>query len=80
MVLPQVADHTTDFKLALDDNNIYILSPSGDKLIKGALEGATMGNTQSYTNTANLTENATLNKRWGFAVATSSIAGLIALS
>jgi hypothetical protein len=80
MALPQVADATTDFQLALDDNNIYIVSPSGDKLIKGALEGATMSVVEGHQSTANLTENVTMNKRWGFAVATSSIAGLIELS
>ena len=80
MVLPQVADYTTDFKLALDDNNIYVVSPAGDKLIKGALEGATMSYVEPHQSTANLTEVVTMSKRWGFAVATSSIAGIIALS
>ena len=79
MVLPQVADYKTEFSLALNDSKIYVVSPSGDKLIKGALEGATMSNvTNAYTN-ANLTDNVTMRKSWGFAVATSSIAALITL-
>jgi len=80
MMLPQVANVGSDFTLALDDNNIYILSPAGDKLIKGALEGATTSRVERAQDTADLTEIITMNKRWGFAVATSSIAGLIELS
>jgi len=80
MVLPQVADHTVDFKLALDDNNIYVLSPSADKLLKGALEGSTLSHVQPAQATANLTENVTFSKRWGFAVATSAIAGIITIA
>jgi len=80
MMLPQVANVGSDFTLALDDNNIYVLSPAGDKLIKGALEGATTSHVQMAQSNADLTEVVTMNKRWGFAVATSSVAGLIELS
>jgi len=80
MALPQVAAVGADFTKALDDNNIYILSPAGDKLIKGALEGSTTSHIERAQDTADLTEIITMNKRWGFAVATSSVAGLIELS
>lgn len=80
MMLPQVANVGSDFTLALDDNNIYVVSPAGDKLIKGALEGATTSHVERAQDTADLSEVVTMNKRWGFAVATSSIAGLIELS
>lgn len=80
MVLPQVADFRTEFKLKLDDNNIYVVSPSGDKLIKGAIEGATMATVERAQDTADLSEVVTMDKRYTFGVGTSSIAGLIELS
>jgi hypothetical protein len=75
--LPQVADYTTEFGLALDDTKIYVLSPSADKLIKGVLEGGMISLTSQYENNADLTQQTTLKKAYGFAVCTSSIAGVI---
>ena len=79
MMLPQVASGT-DFTLQLDDNNVYVMCPSGDKLIKGALEGSMLTRVVPSGDTADSSEIVTFSKRWGFAVATSSIAGLIELS
>lgn len=80
MALPQVADWRTEFKLALDDNNIYVLSPSANKLVKLVLEGSTMSNVAGTFDRANLTQEATMMKSWGTAIATNSIAGIITLS
>lgn len=80
LALPQVADYTTDFKLALDDNNIYVISPSSDKLVKLVLEGSTLSNVGGVYDNANLTQNATMWKAWGAAIATSSVAGIITIA
>jgi len=80
MVLPQIASFGTPFKLALDDNNIYILSPSAPKLINLALEGSTISITNGLYDNANLTQNTTMKKSYGLAVGTSSIAAIITLS
>ena len=79
MALPQVADYTTPFTLALDDDKIYILSPSAGKLIKLCLEGATLSITDGVYQNANLTQSTTMRKSYGSAVATSSIAAVITL-
>jgi hypothetical protein len=78
--IPQVADYKTPFKLALDDNNIYILSPSAPKLINLAIEGSTIAITNGIYDNANLTQNTTMKKSYGTCVGTSSIAGVITLS
>ena len=80
MVLPQIAAFATPFTLALDDNNIYILSPSAPKLINLALEGQTISITNGTFSNANLTQNTTMKKSWGTAVGTSALAGIITLS
>jgi len=80
MALPQVADYKTPFKLALDDNNIYILSPSAQKLINLAIEGATISITNGLYDNANLTQNTTMKKSYAVAVGTSAVAGIITLA
>ncbi len=79
MALPQVADYRTPFKLALDDTKIYVISPSAQKLIKLCLEGSTINITNGIFDNSNLTQNTTMKKSWGSAVATSSVAGVITL-
>ncbi len=37
LVLPQVASGSSDFGLTLNDNQIYVISPSSDKIVKGNL-------------------------------------------
>jgi len=80
MALPQVANYITDFSLALDDANVYVISPAANKLVKLVLEGTTMSNISGLYDNANLTQDATLYKSWGAAVATNAIAGIITLS
>lgn len=79
MALPQVADYKTPFKLALDDAKIYIISPSAGKILKHCIEGATISITNGVYDNANLTQNTTMKKAYGTAVATSSVAACITL-
>lgn len=77
--LNQVALIGSDYGLALDDMAIYVVSPSSDKLVKGVLEGETLANSNGFYDNADLTQNATLNKSWGFEFLTNSVAGIITL-
>ena len=77
--LPQVADYTTEFGLKLADNRIYVISPSADKLIKGFVEGSMLSLVSPFENNADLTQTTTMKKSYGFAVATSAIAGNITI-
>ena len=79
MAIPQVADWATPFKLLLDDTRLYIVSPSANKIVKMVIEGSTMSNVDAPFANANLTQNATIYKSFGSAVATNAIAGLMTL-
>lgn len=80
MVIPQVSDYTTPFKLALDDTKIYILSPSAPKILKMCLEGSTISIVNGIYDNSNLTQNTTMKKSYAVGVATSSVAACITLS
>lgn len=80
MVIPQVADWTTPFGLKLDDDRVWIISPSSQKLIKVVLEGNTLANSQGSFENANLTQTSTIMKSWGTGLATNQVAALIKLS
>lgn len=80
MVLPQVADWKEPYKLALNDNKIYIVSPSSQKLVKLCLEGSTMTNTTGTYDMANLLQTTTMSKSWGTGIATNAIAAQITLA
>lgn len=75
--MPQVADYRTEFALLLNDSNVYIVSPSADKIIKVCFEGAAVSYQDVINANADLTQTGTIVKRWGVAVATSSIAACI---
>lgn len=77
--LPQIANWNTPFTLALDDTHIYILSPSSNKLIHLALGGDTLSYVSGPYDNANLIQTGTLHKKWGVAIATNAIAGIITL-
>ena len=79
LVLPQVASGA-DYGLALDDKKIYVMSTSSDKIIKGCFEGSTIQNSNDYYDNADLTSNATLNKRWKFEAVSNSAMGCVTLS
>lgn len=72
MELPQIATGK-DFGLALSDDYIYVIAPSSDKLLKGAVEGTTQSFTTSAEATADLTTNTSFIKRWKFEVVTNSV-------
>lgn len=75
LVLPQVATGDfSDYSLALHDDEIYIIAPSSDKIVKGVIEGQTLTNVDGTYANANLTQNATLNMRWNFGVHTNATA------
>lgn len=78
--LPQVAtgDYST-FDMALNDNEIYVIAPSSDKLIKCVIEGTTLTNSNDFYDNANLTQNATFNQRWGCEFISNAIAGIVTL-
>ena len=78
--LEQVADYTAEFKLKLKDTEIYVISPTADKLVKVFTEGSTLANQGDNYKNANLMVEANLKKSWGVAVATSAIGGLITVS
>ena len=79
MVMPQIADWKNPYKLALKDDRIYVISPSSQKPVKLCYEGASRTNTMGAYETANLTENTTINKSYGIGIATNAIAGIINL-
>ena len=79
MRLPQVADITTPWGRVLSDTNLWVLSPSSQKIIKVVLEGNTLSNTTQPFENADLTQTTTLWKSYGIGVATNSICGLITL-
>lgn len=75
--MEQVASRT-EFELELDDDKLYFLSPSGDKIVKIGVEGGTL--TFSDTEQSDLTTKTTISKRWGLMAYTGSIMGLIELA
>ena len=79
MRLPQVADITTPWGRVLSDTNLWVISPSSQKLIKVVLEGNTLSNTTQPFENADLTQTTTLWKSYGIGVATNAVAGLITL-
>ncbi len=79
MVLEQVADWTSPFGLSLNDDIIYIMSPSAQKPIKVVLEGTTLSYTQNQFDAANLTQTTTFQKSWVTGVCTNSVAATITL-
>lgn len=78
-VLPQVATGTPDYKLALNNTELYIVSSNMDKLIKGVVEGSTLTNSNDYYDNANLTSNYTMNKRWDMQWISNATAGIVHL-
>ena len=79
LAMPQVVDVGTPFGTVLDNSNLYILSPAGQKLVKLVYEGSTLANTTGTFENANLTQNATIWKSYKAAIGTSAVAGIITL-
>jgi len=79
MALPQVADHRTEWAMRLDNDRLWIVSPSAQKLLKLVLEGSTVSYTDNIYDNANLLQRSTILKSYGVGVATNSIAGIMTL-
>lgn len=77
--LDQVADPdvSNPYKLLLDDTKIYVVSPASDKIVKIGVFGGVLSNSNDAYDTANKTQNTTLEKAWDVAVATNSVAGVV---
>lgn len=60
--------------LALSDNDLYIISPAADKLIKGVVTD-TLSNGNGFYDNADLTSNYTQRKDWAFIFASAARAG-----
>lgn len=80
LLIPQVAAYETEFGVAIDDAKLYVLCPSADKLIKGFVEGSVLSFVAMNNDNADLTQESHMKKSYGFAVATSAIAGSIELA
>lgn len=74
MVLPQVATGRK-FGLKMKDDRVYVLSTGVDKIVKMAVEGQTLTNTDDAYANANLTQKATMNKRWVAEAVTNATMG-----
>lgn len=79
LMLPQVADWETPFANKLSDTKIWIVSPSVNKLVKLVLEGSTRAYQSDVYQNADLTQDATLQKSWGAAIATNAVGATIEL-
>lgn len=60
--------------LVLSNNELYIVSPSVDKLVKGVLTNS-MTNTNQHFDNADITSNFTYRKEWDFVYASAAVAG-----
>ena len=65
--------------LILPSNQLYIVSPSQDKLIKGVLS-TDLTNSNDFYDNADLTQNYTQRKGYGFAFATAAKAGIYTIT
>ena len=65
--------------LALDDNKLYVVSPVGSKLVVGAMSTTLTNSNQFYEN-ADLTQNFTMRKNYGFEFVGAQYAGLYSIT
>ena len=79
-VLEQFADWSTPFSVLLNDSNVYVLSPSVNKLLKVCIEGSTLSNITAPFDNSDLSQTATFIKNWKTIVATNALGGLITVS
>ncbi len=79
LVLPQIADWTSQWGRVVSDDYIYVLAPASQKILKLVLEGSTISNTESTFENANLIQRTSISKSYGIGVVTNTTAGIIAL-
>lgn len=65
--------------LVLPDNQIFVISPAQDKLVKGVITNALTNSNQFYDN-ADLTQNFTYRKDWEFVFASAAKAGIYTIT
>lgn len=65
--------------LILPDNQIFIVSPAQDKLVKGVMSNALTNSNQFYDN-GDLTQNYTTRKNWEFVYASAAKAGIYTIT
>lgn len=68
-----------DGSLVLADDEIYVVSPAQDKLLKGVMSTA-MTNTNQFFDNADLTQNFTYRKEWNFVYASAASCGRYVIS
>lgn len=66
-------------QLVLPDNQIFVVSPAQDKLVKGVMSSALTNSNQFYDN-ADLTSNFTYRKEWDFEMVTNASAGIYTIT
>lgn len=64
-----------DYGLALNDNALYLVSPTLDKLVRGVMT-TTLTNSNQFYDNADLTQNFTMRKEYGFEFIASAFAGV----
>lgn len=65
--------------LVLPDNQIFVVSPSQDKLVKGAISSTLTNSNQFYDN-ADITQNFTYRSNFNFAYASAAKAGIYTIT
>ena len=65
--------------LVLPDNQLFIVSPAQDKLVKGAVSNSLTNSGDFYTN-ADITQNFTMRKNYAFIYASAAKAGIYTIS
>jgi len=79
MILPNIADWTTQWGRVVSDSYLWILAPGSQKLLKLVMEGSTLSNTEGVWENANLIQRATMVKSYGVDVVTNTTCATIAL-
>jgi hypothetical protein len=68
------------YDFVLDNTRLYFISTNVQKLVKVAIEGNTLTFSDTASNTANLVESQTLQKRWAVGVVTNAKYGIMDMS
>lgn len=79
IVLPNKANWKDPYQTLLDDDKIYIMSPSSQKIVKLCIEGSTISIVDDTYANANLTQQSTMKKMWGTGIATNATFAVINL-
>jgi hypothetical protein len=71
---------TGNYDFRIDNTRIYFISTNVQKLVQIAIEGETLAFSDMASNTANLTESQTLQKRWAVALISNAKHGIMDVS